>query len=351
MWVNGDPLSFQLWTNEQMKFRNIKYQIMVWKYLKNEESLYCIFKGVCPLYFAPTSSEKNAIPNALLVKKFASHYIQPVTNENIACTIMMLENLAKPNWISVPCTEKILSDVACVKENKVNGDKLPVFNKKMTEIEVTSTIFQCNDGIIISSMWQCDGFMNCFDGEDEKNCSCFFRLKPISDSFYCRYNCTKPDCFCSELLFQAHKIGCFQYKPLVTAQNKNVEHRQMKTEFIFTCPNETLRSDRKHVNDLIPDCNSNADENILYLILTANYKHNMTKISKKYNSNVHKHCFEGHPNIYHVSKECIYKIDKDGILETESTFKIVLIFIVRNILNLNVLNTIVFQWAMYVMVK
>ena len=296
-----------------MRFGDIKYQIMVWNYLK-EESHLCKFKGACPPYFVPTSSEKNTIPKALLVKRFASQYIQPVVNEDFACTIMIMENLLKSHWISVPCTEKILSDVACVKEDKVNGNKLPVFKK--TDIEVTSTIFQCNDGMIISSMWKCDGFIDCFDGKDEKNCSCFVRLKPISDSYYCRYNCKKPDCICSELFFQAHTIGCFQYKPIVTAQNRWAEHRQMNTELIFTCPNETLKLDNKFVNDLIPDCNSNADENILYLILTTNYKHNMTKISKDYSSNVQKHCLQGHPKMYHVSKECIYKVDKNGILET-----------------------------------
>ena len=311
--MNGDPISFQLWTNQQMRLGDIKYQMMVWYYLKSHD---CKVHAFCPPHFLPTSSEKNTILNALLVKRFASQYIQPVINKDIACTVMILENLAKPYWISVPCSEKILTAVACVKEHKVNEDRLAVFDKEKTDIEVTSTIFQCNDGIIISSMSQCDGFMDCFDGEDEKNCLCFLKLKPIFDSYYCRYNCKKPECFCSELFFQANTIGCFQYKPLVTAQNRKAEHRQMKNESIFTCPNETLRLDNKFVNDLVPDCNSNADENILYLILTANYKYNMTQIFEKYNSNVHKHCFEGHPKIYHVSKECIYKVDKNGILET-----------------------------------
>ena len=303
-----------------MRFGDIKYQTMVWHYLKKKSHL-CRFKGACPFHFVPTSSEKDTTPNALLVKKFASQYIQPVANKDITCTIMMLENLAKPHWISVPCTEKIISDVACVEENQINGskwgiDKWPVFNEEKPDIDVTSTIFQCNDGTVISSMWQCNGFMDCFDGEDERNCSCFVRLKPISDSYFCRHNCKKPECFCSELFFQAHTIGCFQYKSLVTAQSRKAENGEMKTELLFTCPNETLTLDKKFVNDLIPDCDLSADENILYLMLTTNYKYNMTNISKKYNSNVHKHCFDGHPKIYHVSKECIYKVDKNGILQT-----------------------------------
>ena len=127
--------------------------------------------------------------------------------------------------------------------------------------------------------------------------------------------------FVQSCFFQAHTIGCFQYKPLITAQNRKTGHRQMNTELIFTCPNETLTLDNKFVNDLIPDCNSNADENILYLMLTTNYKHNMTNISKKYNPNVHKHCFEGHPKIYHVNNECIYEVDKNGIFKNLQKWK------------------------------
>ena len=93
------------------------------------------------------------MPNALLVKKkFASHYIQPVTNNNIDCTLMMLENLAKPEWISVSCSEKILTDVVCVKENKVKGDTFTGFDPIKTDLEVTLTIFQCGNGKTISSM-------------------------------------------------------------------------------------------------------------------------------------------------------------------------------------------------------
>ena len=71
--------------------------------------------------------------------------------------------------------------------------------------------------------------------------------------------------------------------------------------------------DNKFVNDLIPDCKSNADENILYLMLTGNYKHNVTQISTNDNPKEQRYCFEGHPKLYHVSKECIYEVDQKGI--------------------------------------
>ena len=135
------------------------------------------------------------------------------------------------NGLQFLCHEKILTSVVCVKEDKVNGDLLLGFDQKRTDIKVTlTTIFHCNNGEIISSTRQCNGFMDCFDGEDENNCFCFVRVKLISDSYYCRYFCKKPECFCSELLFQSHTTGCFQYKPLVTDQNGKIEHSKMNEE-------------------------------------------------------------------------------------------------------------------------
>ena len=312
--MNGNPLSFQLWINQQMRLGDIKYHMKIW-YMKKELQP-CINKGVCPHYFIPTSLEWNITPNALLLKQLASKYIQPVANVNISCTLMMLENLAKPEWISTPCTEKILTDIICVKQNRPNEGGFPRFDTKKIYLEITSTIFQCNNGKIISSVRQCNGFMDCSDGEDEIGCSCFVSFKPKSDSYYCRYNCKKPKCFCSELFFQSHTTGCFQYKPLVPAQSGQPEHSKMKRQLLFTCTNETVMIQRKLVNDLIPDCHANVDENILFSMLTNNYEQNITKISSRYSSKEHRLCFEGHPKFYHISKECIYEVDHNGILQT-----------------------------------
>ena len=316
IWMNGDPLSFQMWNNQQIRFSDVKYHMKVWKYLKEESASDKILEGAYHFDFGPTFLIRNITPNALLVKKFASLYIQPVAHEDVACTLMVLENLAKPEWISVPCSEKILTDVICVQENKVKGDTFLGFDQEITDKKVKLTLFQCNNGEIISSIRQCNGFMDCSDGEDEKICLCFVRGKIIHDSHYCRYNCKRPKCVCSELFLQSHKTGCSQYKPLVTAANENTEKNEIKEELLFTCQNETLTLDNELVNDFIPDCKSNADENILYLMLTDNSKNNLTHISFKHNSSEQQYCFEGHPKVYHVSKECIYQVDQKGILQT-----------------------------------
>ena len=260
-----------------MNFGDIKYYIKFWYFVK-ENLKGCTVAGDCPYHFVPTSLDKNITPNALLVKKFASQYIQPIANKDVGCTLMMLENLAMPEWITVPCAEKILTNVVCVSKDRANDDIFLGFDQEMTDIKVTSTLFQCYNGEIISSIRQYNGFMDCFDGEDENNCSCFVRSRPIYDSYYCRYLCKKPECFCSRLFFQSYKSGCFQYKPLVKDQNVKMEYSKMKAEIdqLYTCPNETMTLEWELVNDLIPDCKSNADENILYLLLANKYKYNLT---------------------------------------------------------------------------
>ena len=58
----------------------------------------------------------------------------------------MLENLAIPEWITVPCGEKILTSVVCVSEDRGSGEIFLGFDQKGIDIEVTSILFQCNNG-------------------------------------------------------------------------------------------------------------------------------------------------------------------------------------------------------------
>ena len=36
IWMNGNPMSFQIWTNQQMRFGDIKYHMKAWDYLEKE---------------------------------------------------------------------------------------------------------------------------------------------------------------------------------------------------------------------------------------------------------------------------------------------------------------------------
>ena len=44
----------------------------------------------------------------------ASQNVQPM---NFNCTIMILENLSAPGWISFSCKDAVVSEIVCVTEN------------------------------------------------------------------------------------------------------------------------------------------------------------------------------------------------------------------------------------------
>ena len=54
------------------------------------------------------------------LKAYAQTRTHALTSKHEACTIMLLSNLAEPEWISIPCNKKLLYFVFCVKKNKLN---------------------------------------------------------------------------------------------------------------------------------------------------------------------------------------------------------------------------------------
>ena len=47
-----------------------------------------------------------------MLKKISQKYIQPQKNKK--CTLMLLTNLAQPEWISIKCHDQIIGDILCM---------------------------------------------------------------------------------------------------------------------------------------------------------------------------------------------------------------------------------------------
>ena len=62
--------------------------------------------------------ESGTCLNMIQVKKIARDGVHSTTNYNQKCTLMLLSNLAEPDWIPVSCNKKLLYYIICVK--KVN---------------------------------------------------------------------------------------------------------------------------------------------------------------------------------------------------------------------------------------
>ena len=247
---------------------------------------------------------KEITTQYLWIKNISAQLIQPT---KFNCTIMITENLAEPEWVSVPCTDKIVTDVVCIRElNSCNKSHKSKEINIETDIKVTT--FRCANNEFISTNRQCDGHKDCLNGEDEANCLCFIDQHKVLDSNYCRFICHYPKCKCSELFLQHNKPGCHIYTEIEFHDKTPTQNYSIHN--YFKCPNELKVIPIKQVNDLIPDCLSALDEPILSTLLKNN------SFSFMINSSEERYCFFGHPHTYSSNKECIYEIDKYGALET-----------------------------------
>ena len=78
-------------------------------------------------------------------KNISAQLIQPT---KFNCTIMISENLAEPEWVSVPCTNIILTDVFVREFNSCNKSHKSKNINIETDIKVT---FLCKIGEYMST--------------------------------------------------------------------------------------------------------------------------------------------------------------------------------------------------------
>ena len=95
-WVNNFPLSYQCWTNIIYRQYNTYSQVGIdttegEKYLNYAEN-----KG-----------------NLATTKRKSKNIIYPHFGNSSQCTMMLLYNLAYPEWISIDCNEKLLHHIVC----------------------------------------------------------------------------------------------------------------------------------------------------------------------------------------------------------------------------------------------
>ena len=152
----------------------------------------------------PPSYMSGALPSELLGPTSS---FQP---SPVQVTSMILENLAEPEWISVPCQDKVLTDIVCVKELNLKQNK--TINFAQIDVNLKLTLFLCKNDEFISSSRQCDGIKDCTGGEDDANCLCYINGVTVSDSHYCRNVCQDPKCSCADLFLSNNMPGCHKYE-------------------------------------------------------------------------------------------------------------------------------------------
>ena len=189
--------------------------------------------------------------------------VQPIMRDIFRCTIMVLENLAVPGWISVSCNYAVISEIICVTENTIAYEELNIAKTKEIQV-VNLTLFLCPSGQSISSSRQCNGVNDCFDNADEINCFCFVKGRKEENSYYCKYLCQHPTCICHKLLFQGNYPGYHLFK-----QDKkgyfDTNITSIKDIQYFRCLDELNIDHEEKLNGQISVCHLNNDE-IMFIL-------------------------------------------------------------------------------------
>ena len=105
IWENGNTVSFQLYENNN--FGQKELTLFVCKHFALE---------VTPFNYRklPRQTKTRCVNLKHVISK-TTRSLYPNCTSNQQCSMMLLSNLAEPEWIQINCTEKLLADVICVK--------------------------------------------------------------------------------------------------------------------------------------------------------------------------------------------------------------------------------------------
>ena len=109
-WENGSPVTYQHYKNTQFGISAPKYDCKKVMCFQSYE----LGHGCVNLREVKVKAKKTRYPS--------------FTNSTI-CTLLLLTNLAEPDWIQVNCSEKLLTSVFCITENNNN------FHSKESHLE------------------------------------------------------------------------------------------------------------------------------------------------------------------------------------------------------------------------
>ena len=192
-----------------------------------------------------------------------------------------------------------------------------------------NTMFRCKAGSYIMSDFVCNNLVDCpYDKSDEENCICHDN----SNAKFCKYMKVKKDKkVCNHLYYTTHSGECCKYSTYTLIQKyfqsriidlKEIgncpdfqgipslgitEHyakanKQHITNYDFSCNNGQV-IDKSLVNDIIPDCSPDAeDEPLLKGLLAKAFYHSCPKPQER-------PCMVGHKKCYNILEVCIYRLN------------------------------------------
>ena len=117
LWKNA-PTSYQGWHNTQYGRKNTDSFIK--RHVRHTADSLAVFQytRICRFYPEPSKCfTEESDEHFRNIQDGLLHQLQPSYLHNRTCTMVLLYNLAKPDWVSIHCHQKILSHVVCFKRN------------------------------------------------------------------------------------------------------------------------------------------------------------------------------------------------------------------------------------------
>ena len=105
-WVTGSPLAFQQFSNEQNTLRYHCCPSTKWR-----------INYFYSIYFDHCTTGSYQCQDLTKIRALSSLSVNSKSKSVNQCFLMLLSNLAEPNWVSVACDEPLLSVITCIKDN------------------------------------------------------------------------------------------------------------------------------------------------------------------------------------------------------------------------------------------
>ncbi len=130
-WPGSVPVSFQAFYNHQFQNNATTCNIkpIFWSYKSKTHTLW--EKSPDPEYEGRRYVLPWAFPDLNPVRSSAEHNIFPQNIDGQTCTLLLLTNLAEPEWISVNCSQKLLPHILCAKNTNLSSlENSSYYNQK-----------------------------------------------------------------------------------------------------------------------------------------------------------------------------------------------------------------------------
>ncbi len=172
-----------------------------------------------------------------------------------------------------------------------------IFYSSFSHHPIGNNVFSCTDGTFVASKHCCDLVYDCLDKADEEDCTC----QNIAEGKQCKYLVTCETNTTCGLLYQKTLNNTCHVFTHFAPKKDLIEARA------FLCIKGGLEIDERFVNDLVPDCGADAeDEMLLKSVLSG-------RTTQCVDPGMIP-CKEGHSKCFGIVDICTFSLDVYNIL-------------------------------------